>query len=64
MAPPPAALAQSESKARFFERLGLDEKNEQHRRLYARMKVKCRINAPRLSALYTHTKLGRSSRRS
>lgn len=34
-----SALAQSESKARFFERLGLDERNESHRRLYAMMKV-------------------------
>ncbi|EME85133.1 uncharacterized protein MYCFIDRAFT_41768 [Pseudocercospora fijiensis CIRAD86] len=32
MAPPRPALAQSESKARFFERLGLDERNEFHRR--------------------------------
>jgi hypothetical protein len=40
MAPPRAALAQSESKARFFERLGMDEQNEQHRRLYAMMKVR------------------------
>lgn len=39
MAPPRQTLAQSESKARFFERLGLDEDNEQHRRIYAMMKV-------------------------
>lgn len=39
MAPPRAPLAQSESKARFFERLGMDERNEAHRRLYAMMKV-------------------------
>lgn len=39
MAPPRPALAQSESKARFFERLGLDERNEFHRRVYAMMKV-------------------------
>ncbi|KXT09617.1 hypothetical protein AC579_7648 [Pseudocercospora musae] len=38
MAPPRPALAQSESKARFFERLGLDERNEFHRRVYAMMK--------------------------
>lgn len=38
MAPPKPALAQSESKARFFERLGLKEDNEYHRRLYAMMK--------------------------
>ncbi|KAK3724739.1 hypothetical protein LTR37_000787 [Vermiconidia calcicola] len=38
MAPPRAPLAQSESKARFFERLGMDEQNEHHRRLYAMMK--------------------------
>lgn len=39
MAPPRAPLAQSESKARFFERLGMDENDEGHRRLYAMMKV-------------------------
>ncbi|KAF2164637.1 hypothetical protein M409DRAFT_56460 [Zasmidium cellare ATCC 36951] len=39
MVPPRPALAQSESKARFFERLGLDEHNEYHRRVYAMMKV-------------------------
>lgn len=39
MAPPRQALAQSESKARFFERLGLDERNELHRRVYSMMKV-------------------------
>ncbi|CAK3879812.1 Hypothetical predicted protein [Lecanosticta acicola] len=38
MVPPRPALAQSESKARFFERLGLDEHNEYHRRVYAMMK--------------------------
>ncbi|KAF2765875.1 hypothetical protein EJ03DRAFT_318687 [Teratosphaeria nubilosa] len=38
MAPPRPALAQSESKARFFERLGLREDNEMHRRVYAMMK--------------------------
>jgi hypothetical protein len=40
MAPRAPALAQSESKARFFERLGLDENNELHRRVYAMMKVR------------------------
>lgn len=40
MVPPRPALAQSESKARFFERLGLDERNEFHRRVYAMMKVR------------------------
>ena len=40
MAPVRPALAQSESKARFFERLGLDEDNELHRRIYAMMKVR------------------------
>ena len=39
MAPPRAPLAQSESKARFFERLGMDEQSEGHQRLYAMMKV-------------------------
>ena len=39
MAPPRAPLAQSESKARFFERLGMDEQTEGHQRLYAMMKV-------------------------
>ncbi|KAF2860701.1 hypothetical protein K470DRAFT_208214, partial [Piedraia hortae CBS 480.64] len=38
MAPPRAPLAQSESKARLFERLGLQENDECHRRLYAKMK--------------------------
>lgn len=39
MAPIRPALAQSESKARFFERLGMSERDERHRRLYAMMKV-------------------------
>ena len=42
MVPPRPALAQSESKARFFERLGLDEGNDFHRRVYAMMKVLAR----------------------
>lgn len=39
MAPARPALAQSESKARFFERLSLDEHQEGHKRLYMMMKV-------------------------
>jgi len=54
MAPPRAALAQSESKARFFERLGLDEQNEQHRRLYAMMKVIFTTDLTGLSAASLH----------
>ena len=34
MAPQRAALAQSESKARFFERVGLDERNVGHQSKY------------------------------
>ncbi|KAK5174255.1 uncharacterized protein LTR77_001335 [Saxophila tyrrhenica] len=50
MAPPRAPLAQSESKARFFERLGLDERNEQHRRLYAMMKEEAVEGRRRIAA--------------
>lgn len=39
MAPAVPALAQSDSKAKFLERLCLDERIEQHARLYRRMKV-------------------------
>lgn len=39
MAPVAASLAQSESKKRFFDRLGLDERNKLHRHLYSSMKV-------------------------
>jgi hypothetical protein len=39
MAPQVPALAQSESKARFFARLGLDLTNGTHRRVYNMMKV-------------------------
>lgn len=50
MPPLRAPLAQSESKARFFERLGLNEQDENHRRLYAMMKVlEPRHQAHRLS---------------
>ncbi|KAI7276044.1 hypothetical protein KC335_g1032, partial [Hortaea werneckii] len=38
MAPPCAALAQSESKARFFERLGLRDDDQNHRSIYTMMK--------------------------
>lgn len=40
MAPPCAALAQSESKARFFERLGLRDDDQNHRSIYTMMKVR------------------------
>jgi hypothetical protein len=33
-------LAQSESKAMFFLRLGLDDRNKMHRHLYSMMKVR------------------------
>jgi hypothetical protein len=36
-------VAQSESKASLFKRLGLDEQNGGHRRLYTMMKVKRHI---------------------
>jgi hypothetical protein len=39
MAPQVRALAQSESKARFMARLGLDERKEEHKQLYTMMKV-------------------------
>lgn len=47
---PPTAqyLAQSESKARFFDRLGLDEGNKMHRHLYSLMKVS---RTPTIAAL-------------
>ncbi|KAK4553090.1 hypothetical protein LTR86_009817 [Recurvomyces mirabilis] len=50
MAPARPALAQSESKARFFERLGLDEDNELHRRIYAMMKEEAVDARRRLTA--------------
>lgn len=58
MAPPRPALAQSESKARFFERLGLDERNEFHRRVYAMMKV-CVGVGVYVRVLFGHSVLGR-----
>jgi hypothetical protein len=39
MAPRVRALAQSESKARFMARLGLDERKDEHKQLYTMMKV-------------------------
>ncbi|KAF2720351.1 hypothetical protein K431DRAFT_304354 [Polychaeton citri CBS 116435] len=39
MAPQTKAIAQSESKGRFMERLGLDEANEDHKKVYALMKA-------------------------
>lgn len=39
MAPPVQALAQSESKARFLHRLGLDGGTEEHKQMYHMMKV-------------------------
>lgn len=39
MAPLVLSLAQSESKARFFDRLGLDPTDRVHKRVYALMKV-------------------------
>ena len=39
MAPQVRALAQSESKAKFMTRLGLDEGNQDHKHLYHMMKV-------------------------
>ena len=46
MAPPRQALAQSESKARFFERLCLRDDNEFHKRVYALMKVCTLVASP------------------
>jgi len=40
MAPLVLSLAQSESKARFFERLGLDQTDRTHKRVYSLMKVR------------------------
>jgi hypothetical protein len=39
MAPQVRALAQSESKAKFMERLNLDDHNQDHKRIYHMMKV-------------------------
>jgi hypothetical protein len=39
MAPVVKALAQSESKSRFMERLGLNEHNPDHKHIYHMMKV-------------------------
>lgn len=50
MAPPCAALAQSESKARFFERLGLRDDDQNHRSIYTMMKVRNRATSNDLSA--------------
>ena len=62
MSPPRTPLAQSESKARFFDRLGLDEKNEEHRRLYALMKVRISTAVTPPASGADHT-TGRSRRR-
>lgn len=53
MAPPCAALAQSESKARFFERLGLRDDDQNHRSIYTMMKVRNSLKSNDVS-----TKLG------
>ncbi|KAI7341521.1 hypothetical protein KC315_g35 [Hortaea werneckii] len=50
MAPPCAALAQSESKARFFERLGLRDDDQNHRSIYTMMKVRSCVKPNDLSA--------------
>ena len=50
MAPPCAALAQSESKARFFERLGLRDDDQNHRSIYTMMKVRICVQSKDLSA--------------
>jgi hypothetical protein len=39
MAPQVRALAQSESKAKFMARLGLDDRKDEHKQLYTMMKV-------------------------
>ena len=39
MAPVVKALAQSESKSKFMDRLGLVERNPEHKHLYHMMKV-------------------------
>ncbi|KAM3413720.1 hypothetical protein BST61_g10409 [Cercospora zeina] len=48
MAPQVPALAQSESKARFFARLGLDPTNGTHRRVYNLMKMEAAEGRKRL----------------
>ncbi|OQO11230.1 hypothetical protein B0A48_05486 [Cryoendolithus antarcticus] len=50
MAPLIPALAQSESKLRFFERLGMDERNLAHARLYIAMKDEAAEGWKRLQA--------------
>ncbi|KXS96888.1 hypothetical protein AC578_6232 [Pseudocercospora eumusae] len=50
MAPVAASLAQSESKKRFFDRLGLDERNKLHRHLYCSMKAEAVNSWSRISA--------------
>lgn len=50
MAPQVRALAQSESKARFMARLGLDERRDEHKQLYTMMKVGFPSIFPPLSA--------------
>ncbi|KAM3420268.1 hypothetical protein BST61_g3555 [Cercospora zeina] len=50
MAPTAGFLAQSESKKRFFDRLGLDERNKLHRHLYCNMKAEAVEGWRRISA--------------
>lgn len=52
MAPLVLSLAQSESKQRFFERLGLDPHDRVHKRVYALMKVRTRSLQFALTALF------------
>ena len=52
MAPQVRALAQSESKARFMARLGLDERKDEHKQLYAMMKVGRSLSSPLSSNIY------------
>ncbi|EME38351.1 hypothetical protein DOTSEDRAFT_181475 [Dothistroma septosporum NZE10] len=50
MAPTAQYLAQSESKARFFDRLGLDDGNKMHRHLYSLMKAEAVDGWTRMTA--------------
>lgn len=57
MAPTAGFLAQSESKKRFFDRLGLDERNKLHRHLYSNMKVRLRARRAKPLPAHAHARL-------
>jgi len=62
MAPEVRALAQSESKSKFMERLGLNERNPDHKHLYHMMKVSISTAGTAITERFSDRVLGRGQR--